>query len=423
MKILVVGSGGREHTLVWKLAQSKHVQKIYAAPGNGGIGELAECVNIKVDDLAGLADFAKNNKIDLTVVGPELPLVLGIVDEFQRRGLAVFGPSRAASQLEGSKVFAKELMQKYNIPTANAQVFSHSKQAIDYIKQCGAPCVVKAEGLAAGKGVNVCSEVPEAITAIEDIMEKQIFGDAGRRVIVEECLQGEEVSILAFSDGETVIPLVPSQDHKRALDGDKGPNTGGMGAYSPVAVFTPELEQRIQREILVPTIRGMANEGISYRGIIYAGLMLTASGPKVLEYNVRFGDPETQVVLPRMESDLLFPILSTVHGGLNQVQLRWTKRPCVCVVAASGGYPQKYKKDLPIEGLTEASSLADVLVFHAGTRRAEGKCLTSGGRVLGVTALGNTLDDAVKRSYEALDRIKFPQMHYRRDIARRSLKM
>lgn len=421
MNVLIIGSGGREHTLVWKLSQSKHVQKLYAAPGNGGIRHLAECIDIKVDNISGLADFASQNKIDLTVVGPELPLVMGITEEFKKRNLNIFGPSKEAAQLEGSKVFAKKLMQKYGIPTAKGEVFNNSKHAIDYIKGIDTPLVVKAEGLAGGKGVSVCNTKEEAVSAITEIMDKRIFGDAGNRVIIEECLQGEEVSILAFSDGERVIPLVPSQDHKRIYDNDQGGNTGGMGAYSPVPTITEELSLQIQKEILEPTIKGMAKEGAPYRGILYAGLMLTGTGPKVLEFNVRFGDPETQVILPRLESDLMEPILATITGDISHLQLQWTERACVCVVLASGGYPEKYEKGFVIEGLDKVGEMEDAIVFHAGTKIDNGKCVTNGGRVLGVTALGNTLEDAIDLSYQAVERIDFKDKHFRKDIAKRAL--
>lgn len=396
MKILVIGSGGREHVLVWKLAQSKDVRKIYCAPGNGGIAQRAECVDAK--DILG---FAEREKIDLTIVGPEQPLVAGIVDEFQNRGLPVFGPTKQAAQLEGSKVFAKRLMQKYNIPTAKAEIFTNPQEAI---RAASPPCVVKADGLAAGKGVFVCQAKEEAVNAIELIMQKRIFGDAGARIIIEECLQGEEVSILAFTDGKTVLPLVPAQDHKRVFDNDKGPNTGGMGAYSPVPVVTDKLYWQIEKEILEPTIRAMEREGHTYKGILYAGLMLTQDGPKVLEYNVRFGDPEAQAILPRMESDLLGPMLD-----INS-QISWRNEPCVCVVLASGGYPDKYEKGFPIEGLDDVK---DAVVFHAGTRYENGRFYTNGGRVLGVSAFG------VQKCYDAVSKIKFKDMHYRKDIGRR----
>lgn len=396
MKVLVIGSGGREHALVWKLAQSKDVKKIYCAPGNGGIAQFTECVDTK--DILG---FAAREKIDFTIVGPEQPLVMGIVDEFQSRGLRIFGPTKQAAQLEGSKVFAKKLMQKYNIPTARGEIFSNPHDAKRAVV---APCVVKADGLAAGKGVFVCHTKEEAVNAIELIMEKRIFGESGTKIIIEECLEGEEVSILAFSDGKNVVPLVPAQDHKRIYDNDKGPNTGGMGAYSPVPIITEELNWQIQKNILEPTIKAMEKEGYPYHGILYAGLMITKDGPKVLEYNVRFGDPETQAILPRMKSDLLEPMLN------NKYQISWADEPCVCVVITSGGYPDKYEKGYPIEGL---DNVKDAIVFHAGTRYENGKFYTNGGRVLGVTAFG------VQKCYDAVAKIKFKDMHYRKDIGRR----
>lgn len=406
MKILVVGSGGREHALVWKLAQSKNARKIYCAPGNGGIAQLAECVDTK-----DLPAFAVREKIDLTIVGPEQPLVNGIVDEFQKHGLKIFGPTKQAAQLEGSKVFAKRLMWKYKIPTAKGEIFNNPQHAKSEISPY---CVVKADGLAAGKGVMVCNTKEEALNAVTLIMEKKIFGEAGDKVIIEELLEGEEVSILAFSDGENVIPLVPSQDHKRIYDNDKGPNTGGMGASSPVPIITEELNWRIQKEILEPTVKAMAKEGYPYKGILYAGLMITKDGPKVLEYNVRFGDPETQAVLARMESDLLPPILSVINGDISRCRISWTDKMSVCVVIASGGYPDKYEKGFPIEGLDEVK---DAIVFHAGTKYENGKFYTNGGRVLGVTAVG---DNAINKCYDAVSKISFKDMHYRKDIGRRA---
>jgi phosphoribosylamine--glycine ligase len=418
MKILVIGSGGREHAIVWKLTQSKNVEKVYCAPGNGGISKLAECIDIKVEDIKGLIDFVKNNKIDVTVVGPELPLVLGIVDEFQKNGLKIFGPSKSAAQLEGSKVFSKQLMWKYKIPTADGKIFTDARLAIDYIKSHKVPIVIKADGLAAGKGVIVAKNVEEAVLAVSDIMEKKIFGEAGSKLLVEECLEGEEVSILAFSDGKNVIPLVPSQDHKRIFDNDKGPNTGGMGAYSPVPVMNEELQFKILKEVLEPTVKAMANEGHVYKGILYAGLMLTKNGPKVLEYNVRFGDPETQAVLPRMTSDLLDPIIGIINGDISRCNVSWTKEACICIVIASGGYPDKYEKGFEINGL---DSVTEAIVFHAGTKTENDKIVSAGGRVLGVTALGNTVDEAVKKGYSAVSKINFKNMQYRKDIAHRAI--
>ena len=413
MKVLIVGGGGREHALVWKLSQSEDIDKIYAAPGNAGIAQLAECVRIKADDIKALVDFADENKIDLTVVGPELPLVMGITDQFKDKGLRVFGPTGKAAQLEGSKVFAKKIMQKYRIPNARGEVFNNTKSAIEYVRTQEMPVVVKADGLAAGKGVIICGCAEEAINAIDKIMTRRVFGDAGSRVIIEECLEGEEVSILAFSDGKKVVPLVPSQDHKRAYDNDKGPNTGGMGAYSPVPSVTRAGADSMAREIVEPVVKAMAKEGYPYQGILYAGLMLTDKGPQVLEFNVRFGDPETQVVLTRMDSDLLVPLLHSTEGALKD-DIRWKEDASVCVVIASGGYPDKYRKGYPIKGLDK---VANSVVFHAGTEIDNGKVVTSGGRVLGVTATGRDLDQAVSGCYQDIAKIKFKNMEYRKDIA------
>lgn len=420
MKVLVVGSGGREHTLVWKIAQSKKVTKIYAAPGNGGMEQIAECVDIKADDIKGLIGFAEKQKIDFTVVGPEIPLVMGIVDEFQKKGLSVFGPSKKASQLEGSKIFTKELLFKYNIPTADGQVFSSAKKAIDYINNQSYPIVIKADGLAAGKGVIICKDKSQAEGAIRAILDDKVFGEAGERILIEECLKGEEISILAFTDGKTIIPLVPSQDHKRAFDEDKGPNTGGMGAYSPVKLYDEKLAAIIQKDVLEATVNALNAEGIEYKGILYAGLMITSSGPKVLEYNVRFGDPETQVVLPRMESDLLEPMINTANGTLEGTEIKWTDKACVCVVMASGGYPGSYEKGYEIKGLNSVSNVEDSKVFHAGTLCKDGKIVTNGGRVLGVSSLGDCIEGAVSNVYDIVRQLSFQDMFYREDIAKRA---
>ena len=413
MKVLVIGGGGREHALVWKLSQSKNIDKIYAAPGNAGIATLAECIRIKANDIKGLADFADKNKIGLTVVGPELPLVMGIVDQFKDRGLSIFGPTGKAAQLEGSKVFAKKIMQKYRIPTAKGEVFDQAKEAVEYIRTQEMPVVVKADGLAAGKGVMVCRCAEDAISAVDTIMTRRAFGEAGARVIIEECLEGEEVSILAFSDGERAVLLVPSQDHKRAYDKDKGPNTGGMGAYSPVPGIGGNLADSIREEIVEPLIRGMTKEGCSYQGILYAGLMLTVEGAKVLEFNVRFGDPETQVILPRMDSDLLTPLLHSISGDLDEDDVRWRKDAAVCVVIASGGYPGKYNKGYPIKGLEKVDK---ALVFHAGTKKENGKVVTNGGRVLGIAATGKDVEQAAADCYREAAKIRFKNMQYRKDI-------
>jgi len=429
MKILVIGSGGREHALVWKLAQSKLADKIFCVPGNGGISDCAECVDIKADDIAALLDFARREKIDLTVAGPEAPLVLGIADEFANYRLNIFAPSRQAAQLEASKIFAKELMKKYGVPTADFRVFDNPAEAKKYIAQRGVPCVVKADGLAQGKGVVVAQSVEEAEDAVSSMMEQKIFGSAGNRVIVEDCLQGQEASILVFTDSKTMVPLASSQDHKRIFDGDKGPNTGGMGAYSPAPLVTPQLWNEILYKVIYRTIEGLAKEGIEYRGVLYAGIMVTKDGPKVLEFNVRFGDPETQAILPRLKSDLAEVMLATNAVKLLRFQnLDWDSRACVCVVVASGGYPGNYEKGKEISGLAEAAKVPDAVVFHAGTKKVAGSCcsscssyVTAGGRVLGVTGLGNTIKDAISKAYEATAKISFEGMQYRRDIGQKAL--
>lgn len=423
MKVLVVGGGGREHALVWKIAQSPRVREIFCAPGNAGIASLAHCVSIGAEDVRGLVDFASREKIDLTVVGPEAPLTLGIVDEFSAAGLAIFGPSARAAAIEGSKVFAKQLMAKYGIPTADFAVFAEPAAARRYISQKGAPIVVKADGLAAGKGAVVCRTVEEALFAVEEIMVKGVFGEAGRQVVVEEFLEGEEASVLAFTDGETVIPMLPAQDHKQVYDGDRGPNTGGMGAYAPAPVCTPEVMRAVEEQILRPAVRAMAREGRPYRGVLYAGLMITPQGPKVLEFNARFGDPEAQPLLVLMASDLVEVMEAVLEGRLAETQVRWHEGAAVCVVLASGGYPGPYRKGLPISGLEEAASRhPDVVVFHAGTALAEGKVVTAGGRVLGVTARAASIEEAIARAYAAAGEISFEGMHYRRDIGQKALR-
>jgi phosphoribosylamine--glycine ligase len=419
MKILVVGGGGREHALVWKLKQSPGVSRIYCAPGNGGIAGDAECVPIAAEDLTGLRDFALRERVDLTVVGPEAPLVAGIVDLFTACGLRAFGPGARAALLEGSKSFAKEAMARYGIPTAAFKVFREIGPAIRHVRELAGPCVVKADGLAAGKGVIVAGDAPEAEAALRLIMEERAFGAAGDTVIVEERLQGEEVSVLAFADGETVLPMVASQDHKRVGDGDTGPNTGGMGAYSPPPVYTPLIHEQVCSRVLNPLIRGLRRDGIPYRGVIYAGLMITAGGPYVLEFNCRFGDPETQVVIPRLRSDLLPVMEAVVSGTLSGIELDWDPRPAACVVLASGGYPGAYETGKVIAGLDQAPP--DVMLFHAGTRRSGSELITAGGRVLGVTALGDTIEEAVRRAYRGVDRVSFEGMHFRRDIAHRAV--
>jgi phosphoribosylamine---glycine ligase len=414
-KILVVGGGGREHALIWKLSLSPEVSKIYCAPGNAGIAHLAACVPLRAEDVDGLAAFAEKEAIDFTIVGPELPLTLGIVDTFRARGLAVCGPDARAAELEASKSFAKDFMKKYRIPTAGYQTFSAPAEAAQYVRSQGSPLVIKADGLAAGKGVILAKTEKEALDAIDLIMVRRAFKEAGDKVIVETLLEGEEASFIVFTDGRTVVPLPTSQDHKAVFDGDQGPNTGGMGAYSPAPVVTPELSEKVMRTIMVPTIQGMAREGRTYRGILYAGLMIKAGEPQVLEYNVRLGDPETQPLLVRMRSDLLPVLEATTQGTLGEVRVEWDERPAVCVVMASAGYPGDYETGREISGL-DAGQREEVQVFHAGTALRDGKTVTSGGRVLGVTALGATIDTAISNAYDAVGRISWEGVHFRRDI-------
>ena len=421
MRILVIGGGGREHALVWKLAQSPRVEKIYCAPGNPGIGQIAECVNISVDNIKALCGFAREHNVDLTVVGPEKPLTDGIVDYFTAQGLKIFGPTQEAAQLEGSKTFAKERMQEYHIPTADFAVFSSAAQAKNYIEKKGVGIVVKADGLAAGKGVVVATTAAEAIAAIDEIMLKKVHGDAGNQVVLEELLIGEEASLLAFTDGTTVVPMVAAQDHKRVGDGDTGPNTGGMGAYAPAPVVTPELLKQIQETILQPMIDGLRNDGILYQGCLYAGLMITADGPKVIEFNARFGDPETQVVLPLLKTDLVPVLEACMDGTLAECNVSWKNSAAVCVVVAAGGYPGEYRKGDVIKGLYDAEA-KDAVVFHAGPGLSGENVVTHGGRVLGVTAVAETIADAVDKVYPAVEQIKFSGMQYRKDIAHRALK-
>ncbi|MCA9034237.1 MAG: phosphoribosylamine--glycine ligase [Planctomycetaceae bacterium] len=419
MKILVIGSGGREHALVWKLSQSPLVTRVYCAPGNAGTGIDAENVNIPAEDISRLMHFAKENQIDLTVVGPEAPLVAGIADEFRRAGLKVFGPSAAAARLEGSKVFTKKLLRRANVPSADFQVFSRLAEALEYIEQNEeGPMVVKADGLAAGKGVFVCRNRSEARAACKSILQDRTFGDAGQSLIIEECLVGQEASILAIVDGDVIIPLDAAQDHKRAYDGDQGPNTGGMGAYCPAPLVTEKLMDEIIQRVLIPTVHTMRVEGCPFSGVLYAGIMLTDSGPKVLEYNVRFGDPEAQPVLMRLKSDLAQVLSLAATGRLAELEgLDWDPRPSVCVVMASDGYPGNYQKGHMIHGLSDADNLPDVKVFHAGTTEKNGEVVNTGGRVLGVTALGDTVADAKSRAYEAVDKITWDGGWCRRDIS------
>jgi len=422
MRVLVIGSGGREHVLVWKLKQSKSCDKIFCAPGNGGIAQIAECIDIKADDIDGLLEFARKEKIDLTVIGPEIVLASGIVDIFCENKLRIFGPNKAAAQLEASKVFSKELMAKYKVPTADFRVFDHPDAADKYIEKIGAPCVVKADGLAAGKGVVVAKTVDEAKRAVDAMMREKIFGDSGNKIIVEECLEGQEASILVITDSKEVVALASAQDHKRIFDNDAGPNTGGMGAYSPASVVTAELFKEILDKIIYRTIDGLAKEGIEFRGVLYAGVILTKDGPKALEFNVRFGDPETQAILPRLKSDLLEVMLATSEGKLSKIKsLDWDNRACVCVVCAAFGYPGDYTKNKEISGLDQVAKLDDVVVFHAGTKKSGNKILSSGGRVLGVTGIGETIKEAINKTYQTVGKISFEGMHYRKDIGRRAI--
>ncbi len=420
MKILVIGSGGREAALCWKLKQSPRCSKLFCAPGNAGT--LAYAENIPLKDNEAILEFAEKNGIDLTVVGPEQPLVDGIVDLFEAKGRKIFGPSAAAAQIEGSKIFSKDLMKKYGIPTAFYGAFSSSREALGFLENKRFPVVIKADGLAAGKGVIIAENRRQAEKAVKEILDEKQFGEAGTRLIIEEFLAGEEASILCFTDGKTIVPMESSQDHKRIFDQDQGPNTGGMGAYSPAPVITPELLKKIQKEILQPTIDALAKEGCYYKGVLYAGLMMTKEGPKVLEYNCRFGDPETQAVLPRLKTDLVDIIEAVIDERLLQVAIEWDKKSSVCVVMASGGYPGKYGKGFIVEGLDAAAAMKDVVVFHAGTSSAGCGTVTSGGRVLGVTGLGGSVKDAVDNAYAAVAKIKFEDMYFRRDIGAKALK-
>ena len=416
MKVLVVGSGGREHTIVWKLYQSERIEKIYAAPGNDGMVDLAERVDIEDDNIDALADWVEKNDIDLTVVGPERPLVEGIVDEFEARGLRVFGPNQEASMIEGSKVFAKDILHKYDITTAEFEVFTDPDKALKYLDKVDYPTVIKAEGLAAGKGVKIVTNKEEGKKAVNKIMEDRVFGDAGERIVIEDFLEGKEVSFLTLTDGQHVIPLAPSQDHKAVFDGGEGPNTGGMGAYSPTPFVSEELEEQIYNEILKPSVEAFQKEGIKYKGILYAGLILTDMGPKVLEFNARLGDPEAQVILPRLNNDLVDLMDKVIDEDLENVELDWDDRAAVCVVSASGGYPVAYDTGYEIKGLEEVKKYDNLFVFHSGTRFEDGRYVTDGGRVLGLTVLGEDLYDAINQVYDYLDEVYFKDMHFRTDI-------
>ncbi len=421
MKVLVIGGGGREHAIVWKLAQSRSVDKIYCCPGNAGIAGIAECIDVSQNDFNALLDFVKYEWIDLTIVGPEDPLSKGIVDIFEKEGRKILGPSRAAAQLESSKVFSKDLMRSHNIPTAEYKVFTSYLHAEEYIRVKGTPIVIKADGLAAGKGVFVASNTDEAMEALRLIMKEKAFGEAGNRVLVEQCLRGEEASFMAFTDGKTVVPMVSSQDHKRIFDGDRGPNTGGMGAYSPAPVITAELEKVVIDRIMYPTIRALKAEGITYKGVLYAGLMIDKGVPYVLEFNCRLGDPETQPVLSRLKTDLMEIASAICEERLADIKIEWKKDPAVCVVISSEGYPGKYRKGDAISGIDDANSIDGVQVFHAGTAFTNDSVVTAGGRVLGVTATGGDIAAAKEKAYEAVGKIHFRGMHYRKDIADRAV--
>jgi len=419
VRILIVGSGGREHAIAWALSKSDKVERLYCAPGNAGIAELAECVPISEDQFEPLTKFAKEQEIDLVVVGPEAPLFAGLVDVLEEAGLKAFGPRRNAAIIEGSKVFTKQLMRKYNIPTAAYESFDNYEEALAYLRKQRAPIVVKADGLAAGKGVTVAATLEEAERALREIMVDKVFGEAGAQVVIEEFLSGQEMSILAFVDGETVRPMVPSQDHKPVYDGDKGPNTGGMGTYSPVPHIPQSVVDEAIGTILIPAARAMVREGRPFRGVLYAGLMITEQGPKTVEFNCRFGDPETQVVLPRLKTDLTDIFMATVNGKLQEIEIEWSDEAAVCVVLASGGYPGPYEKGKPITGLDQVEQS---VVFHAGTKLADGRIVTNGGRLLGVTALGKDIAEARAKAYADIAKIRYEGKHYRTDIALKALR-
>lgn len=422
MNVLLVGNGGREHAIAWKLAQSKELKKLFIAPGNPGTAKCGINIDIKADEYDKLLAFAKENKVGLAVIGPEDPLADGIVDRFEKAGIKAFGPSGAAAQLEADKAFSKQIMKANSIPTAESRTFDNFQDAKTYIASRDEAVVIKATGLAKGKGVFVCNEPAEGILAAEKIMEGKIFGKAGEKILVEDKLLGQEASILALVDGRNIYVLEPAQDHKAIGDSDTGPNTGGMGAYCPAPIVTEKMMDQIVKEILVPTVDGMNRNGTPYRGVLYAGIMITQGGPRVLEYNVRFGDPETQPILARLKSDLLEAMLATCDGTLDKITLEWDSRPAVCVVMASGGYPDEYEKGKVITGLEEADKIDNVIVFHAGTAEKNGQIVTSGGRVLGVTGLGNNIADAKAKAYEAVEKIKFEKAYYRKDIADKAIK-
>ncbi len=422
-KILVIGSGGREHALCWKLSQSPKVAKVYCAPGNAGIKQHAQCIDIKASDLPGLASFAASEGIDITVVGPEDPLANGIVDVFREKGLTIFGPTKKAAKIEASKVFTKRILERAGAPTASYKVFTDPDEARNYIvEKADIPVVIKADGLAAGKGVIVARSLNEALDAVDLILVKKAFGDAGNKLIVEECLKGEEASFMAITDGFTVLPLATSQDHKPVYDNDEGPNTGGMGAYSPAPVVTEDLFEKVMEQVMIPTVKAMADESAPYKGVLYGGLMIDDGVPNVLEFNCRFGDPEAQPILMRLKTDLLDLIEAALSEKLDSVTPAWDNRAAVCVVLASAGYPGSYETGKEIHGLEYVEKMEDVMVFHAGTALKDGKYVTAGGRVLGVTALGNTIKEAIDRAYDAVSKISWEGMHYRTDIGKKALK-
>lgn len=422
MKILIIGGGGREHALAWKIARDERRPIIYTAPGNAGTAELGTNLPIPAEDIDGILKWAKKEKPDLTMVGPEAPLCLGIADLMETEGLRVFGPKKDAARLEGSKIFAKEILRSASVPTAQAESFDDESKALAYVKSQSLPIVIKADGLAAGKGVIICTTLPGAEQAIRQTLTAKIFGRAGRQILIEECLNGEEVSVLAFIDGKKAVLLPTARDHKRVFDNDKGPNTGGMGAYSPAPIESPAFSEMVLKKIFEPTIQELNRRGISYRGILYAGLMLTKSGPKVLEFNCRFGDPETQAILPRLRGSLISAMEACLDGKLRPEHAACRPESCACVVMAAGGYPGRYQKGDVISGLDKTAKRKDVMIFHAGTKLEQGKVVTAGGRVLGVTALGPDLASAVKKAYQASALIKFKDAHYRRDIASSGIK-
>jgi phosphoribosylamine---glycine ligase len=421
LNVLIAGGGGREHALAWKIAQSPRIAKLYCAPGNAGIAAVAECVAIEPSDIPALRDFTVKNRIDLTVVGPEQPLSLGIVDSFEQAGLAIFGPSQKASLLESSKIFAKEIMREHNIPTADFARFADAAAARAYVRSKNGPLVIKADGLAAGKGVFLAETAAAALDAIDRIMVHHEFGDAGSSIVVEDFLTGEEASFICFTDGKTIIPLPSSQDHKQVFDGDQGPNTGGMGAYTPAPVITPQLQEVIMKTVMYPVLAALDTRDIVFRGTLYAGLMIENGCPRVLEFNARLGDPETQPLIFNLQTDLIDIMQAVISGKLSDITIAWDPRPSVCVVMASGGYPGNYIKGLPISGLAEASRVPDAYVFHAGTAIKDGAIVTAGGRVLGVTARGKTIAEAIKTAYSAVDTIHWDGVHFRKDIAYRAV--